>query len=222
MTAEEYVAQELAAGRLTHHHLVLLTREYQLDNGLEPDGRPGPATRAALDFLQRPDPKETLFKFACPLHPLPDGRKAVITSAYRTADRPNHDGVDLFYHYAEGDSPSKGGDGGAAVGKDGKPKWVVPYGQYAFAAAAGTVQVAGYSKTGYRCWIDHGNGWRTGYFHLLDLKVHQGEHVLPQTPLGLVGHNPSGFDARHLHFELSPVDRYAPVDPQPHILGLGQ
>jgi murein DD-endopeptidase MepM/ murein hydrolase activator NlpD len=95
---------------------------------------------------------------------------------------------------------------------------VVPYGTDAHAAAPGIVQVAGPSPTGYRVWVNHGNGLRTGYFHLSNLRVSQGDAVLEGTALGRVGHNPSGgADGNHLHFEVSPVDKYAPMDPSKYM-----
>jgi peptidoglycan hydrolase-like protein with peptidoglycan-binding domain len=48
-TPEEFVKQELDAGRLTTKHIVRLVREFQTHEGLEVDGKPGPMTRAALD-----------------------------------------------------------------------------------------------------------------------------------------------------------------------------
>ncbi len=111
------------------------------------------------------------------------------------------------------------GDHGAAGKKsDGSPKWVVPTGTLAIAAAAGVVQLAGDSATGHRVWVDHGNGYRTGYFHLLDLRVVVGARVVAGAALGLVGDNPADNDGRHLHFEVSPIDRYAPLDPEPFLL----
>ncbi len=90
---------------------------------------------------------------------------------------------------------------------------MVPIGTLAIAAGPGCVTLAGDSPTGHRVWIDHGNGWRTGYFHLLDCRVGVGQVVGVGAALGLVGDNPSDHDGRHLHFELSSVDRYDPTDP---------
>jgi len=36
--------------------------------------------------------------------------------------------------------------------------------------------------------------------------------------IGLVGDNPIDNDGPHCHFELSPVDRYEPMDPTPYLL----
>jgi len=214
MTAAEYNAAQLAAGKLTTEHVTELVRHWQASAGLEVDGMAGPVTIASIEASIRPA------RFlANPLPKLPDGRVAAITSEFRPPDRPNHDGVDLFYPWRAGDEPDFVGDKGCA-GKtaDGKPKWVIPYNTFAIAAAHGTVLTAGNSKTGYRVWIDHGNGLRSGYFHLLDVRVGVGWPVEAGTPLGLVGDNPADHDGRHLHFELSPVDEYAPMDPMPYFL----
>ncbi len=220
MTDDEYNKTELVAGRITTHHVSQLVRFFQSRSGIEVDGKLGPNTRALLEIGMPKPPAPSLAKFlASPMPRLPDGRAAKITSSFRPADRPNHNGVDFFYQWAEGDQPSFVGDKGCAGKRpDGKPKWCVPYYTNAIAAWAGRVQIAGNSPTGYRLWIDHGNGYRTGYFHLLDLKVAVGDEVSAGTALGAIGDNPADHDGRHLHFELSPVDRYAPIDPAPFFL----
>jgi murein DD-endopeptidase MepM/ murein hydrolase activator NlpD len=222
VTPDEYNRAELVAGRLTISHITALVLEFQRARQLSADGMAGPKTRAAIERLAMgrpgtaPTPDDMVLAYPLPV--LPDGRIAVITSSFRPADRPNHDGVDLFYRWRAGDKPDFVGDKGCA-GKnpDGTPKWVIPYGVTARAAAAGTVQIAGNSPTGYRLWIDHDNGLRTGYFHLLDLRVAVGQVIPAGTELGLIGDNPKDHDGRHLHFELSPVDRYAPIDPAPYL-----
>lgn len=218
MNADDFNAQQLSLGRLTYAHVTELVKAWQASRGLEVDGRAGPATIATLGAAPAPSPAHLPPKLSLPLPVLPDGRAPVITSEFRPPDRPKHDGVDLFYRWRAGDKPDFAGDHGAA-GKnpDGTPKWVVPYECLAIAAAAGKVHSAADSGTGHYCWIDHGNGWRTGYFHLIDLRVAVGERVEVGHPIGLVGDNPADNDARHLHFELSPVDRYDPVDPAPHL-----
>lgn len=211
MTAVEYNAAQIAAGKLTPGHITELVRFWQAQHGLTADGMAGPLTIAAIA------PAAPGRFLACPLPVLPDGRRAEITSSFRPADRPNHDGCDWFYPWKAGDQPAFVGDHGAA-GRPGAPRWVVPTGVLAIAAAPGTVQLADNSPTGWRCWIDHGNGLRSGYFHLLDLRVKPGELVEVGHPLGLVGDNPSDDDGRHLHFEVSPVDHYNPMDPEPFLL----
>lgn len=213
MNPVEYNAAQLAAGKFTPAHVTELVRFWQAQHGLTVDGMAGPLTIASI-APSRPGPF-----LMCPLPTLPDGRRAVITSSFRPADRPNHDGADWFFPWKRGDQPDFVGDHGAAGrNADGSPRWVVPTGVLAHAAAPGTVQLADNSPTGYRVWIDHGNGLRTGYFHLLDLRVKVGDAVAAYHALGLVGDNPVDHDGRHLHFEVSPVDRYAPLDPELFLL----
>lgn len=211
----DYNASQVAAGRLTAEHITTLVRAWQAAHlPLVADGMAGPATLASISAAGRPAPF-----LACPLPVLADGRRAVITSSFRPPHRANHDGCDWFYPWRAGDQPAHVGDHGAA-GRNpvGTPRWVVPTGVVAIAAASGLVTLAGDSVTGHRVWIDHGNGLRTGYFHLLDLRVKVGDEVAIGALVGLVGDNPADNDGRHLHFELSPVDRYAPMDPEPYLL----
>lgn len=231
MRAEDYCLQEITAGRLTMSHIVELVEHFQDSYDIPIDGKPGPVTRAKIDKILDSKPGQLIGRarvitlsdvprtptLLWPLPTLKDGRRPVITSEYRPKDRPTHNGLDLFYRWAEGDIPNFVGDGGAE-GSKGKPKWVVPYGTSAYAAAAGKVMMAGNSPTGYRLWVDHGNGWRTGYFHLSWLAVVTGDVVQAGDRLGIVGNSPRGVDGNHLHFELSPVDRYAPVDPTPFLV----
>lgn len=216
MTPEEFNAAQLASGALTAESITTLVRFWQLKHpSLVVDGMAGPVTLANIFDLNRPAPFLTV-----PLPTLPDGRKPTVTSGFRPPDRLNHDGCDWFYEWRPGDKPDFVGDRGAAGKKpDGTPKWVVPTGTLAIAAAAGVVNLAGSSMTGFRVWIDHGNGWRTGYFHLLDVRVGMvGSRVLAGDPVGLIGDNPSDNDGRHLHFELSPVKTYSPIDPEPYLI----
>lgn len=214
-SADDYNAKQITSGTFTIEHVTELVRFWQVNHPpLEVDGMAGSMTLASMAGAVRPAPF-----LACPLPALADGRRAVVTSSFRPADRPNHDGCDWFYPWAAGDKPDFVGDHGAAGRTPaGAPKWVVPTGTLALAAAPGTIQLADNSPTGYRAWIDHGNGWRTGYFHLLDLRAKVGDRVAVGAPVGLVGDNPADNDGRHLHFELSPVDRYEPTDPEPFLL----
>lgn len=217
MTPEDYIKQALIDGKLTYRHIAKLTEYFQKGNKLVVDGKPGPTTLAILD----PKQPSTLPVEAFLYHPLPKigARVAKVTSSFRPKDRPNHDGLDFFYVWEKGDKPDFVGDKGATSRKpNGEPKWVVPYDVCARAAADGVVQIAGNSPTGYRVWIDHGNGLRSGYFHLLDMRVAVGQPVGAGRELGLVGDNPKDNDGRHLHLELSPVDRYAPIDPTPFFI----
>jgi murein DD-endopeptidase MepM/ murein hydrolase activator NlpD len=53
---------------------------------------------------------------------------------------------------------------------------------------------------------------------LLGVQVSVGQVVKTGDSIGPVGDNPKDGDARHLHFELSPVSHYAPVNPEPFLL----
>ncbi len=212
--ADDYNAEQIGTNKLTTRHVTALVKHWQETHDLAVDGMAGPITLASIERSMTPAPF-----LGCPMPTLVDGRRAVITSEYRPADRPNHDGVDWFYAWEPGDKPDFVGDRGAA-GKqaDGRPKWVVPIGVCAVAAAEGVVQLASNSPTGWRVWIDHGNGLRSGYFHLLDIRVKPGQRVARGAQLGLVGDNPSDNDGRHLHFEVSPVATYNPINPELYLL----
>jgi murein DD-endopeptidase MepM/ murein hydrolase activator NlpD len=155
-----------------------------------------------------------------PLASLDDWRHPRVSSAYRTRDRPRHDGADIMFRWLDTDPSVPVGDGGA-VKRAGVRRWFVPDGTLARATEAGRVQLAGESpgRTGLRVWVRHIGGVRTGYFHLADLRVRVGDIVIAGQPLGLVGDNPRAHDPRHLHFEASPAGRYAPFDPAPYLAG---
>jgi murein DD-endopeptidase MepM/ murein hydrolase activator NlpD len=232
--AINYILSEMEAGRFTARHIYCLVKDFQAGQAaLSLDGKPGPLTVARIEreyprLFAKP---ETAGKFlSCPLPYLkaganPQARKPVITSAFRTDSRPDHDGVDLFYRWEPGDQPAFVGDGGCeGKNSDGSPKWVVPYGVHALAAADGVIQIAGPSPTGYRVWIDHGNGLRSGYFHLEAISGWQsGQRIMRGAAIGPVGHNPAlrngkpVADGRHLHFEVSLVEKYEPQDPKRYL-----
>lgn len=134
-----------------------------------------------------------------PLRALPDGRRPVVTSKFKTRnpERPNHNGCDLFYKYELGKDPAmKNGDGGRTG------KWWIPDNTYAVAQADGEIEIAGNSRTGYRLWVRHDGGLATGGFHFTKLMVATGDLVTEGQKLAVVGDNPIDNDARHLHTEL--------------------
>lgn len=154
-----------------------------------------------------------------PLRKLEDGRKPTITSRHflNNPERKNHNGVDFFYPWRDGDKPMKIGDGGRTK------KWAIPNPTYAIAAASGIVTIAGASKTGYRVWIQVAGGLYLGYFHLTRLFVQPGEAVGMGAMIGIVGDNPVDNDAVHLHFEVYKGDlgKYprGTIDPERFLKG---
>lgn len=168
---------------------------FQKRAGLTADGVAGPKTMAALRGPARlPLPR------VYPLRALKDGRKPTVTSGFHTRNpsRPTHKGADLFYRYLPTSDPAmRAGDGGRT-----SSNWWIPDGTPASACAPGVVSIAGPSRTGSRVWIDHGDGWHVGYFHLSRLHVKPGDLVDAGLSVGIVGDNPGAYDARHLHFEL--------------------
>jgi murein DD-endopeptidase MepM/ murein hydrolase activator NlpD len=213
MSAEDFNKDKLASGDLTGSHLVKLVELWQRIHGLVVDGYAGENT---IESLSEGDELEKFFPLAC----LEDGRKPQITSGFYTenASRPTHKGVDFFYPWLDSDPDVPVGDGGAVM-RNGKRRWWYPSGAVARAAADGVVQQASEIGTGCRVWVDHGNGERTGYFHGSSLLVQVGQEVLAGCPLIVVGDNPKGHDAKHLHFEVSPVGRYAPMNPRTWLRG---
>jgi murein DD-endopeptidase MepM/ murein hydrolase activator NlpD len=219
--AELYITEWIrtADRKVVVGHIARLVEFFQEHSGkgLAVDGIPGQKTLAALR------PAVAVLSKVYPLPVLADGRKPSITSGFKTQnpDRPNHDGCDLFYRWQASDGPVKMGNGGATRGPDGKPKWFIPAGTHAIAAADGVVQQTDLTRTGWRVWVTHSDGNRTGYFHLQNSLVRAGDALKQGAKLGLVGDNPADVDAQHLHFEVSPIERYAPIDPDIWLRGAG-
>lgn len=221
--AADFVRRELQAGRLEPRHIAVMAASFQAEHGLANDGKPGAATREKiLSIIQSWQIKKSF-----PLAALKDGRPPVITSGFHTRNpsRPTHMGVDFFYRYdPEIDGPVKLGDGGATRGADGKPKWFIPDGTFALAAADGIVAKASKIATGYRVAINHNDGMQTIYCHLrsgvhFENFVKVGQSVARGARIGVVGDNPVDVDAAHLHLEVSPSSFYAPIDPELWLAG---
>jgi hypothetical protein len=75
------------------------------------------------------------------------------------------------------------------------------------AAAAGTVQSTTQcpAKSNFVI-LDHGDGWHTTYYHLVDIRVHPGEHVTGGQRLGTTSteHGCAGHaDGPHVHFSVA-------------------
>jgi murein DD-endopeptidase MepM/ murein hydrolase activator NlpD len=78
-----------------------------------------------------------------------------------------------------------------------------PLGAPIHAANAGSVQVAGWDKTGYgnMVLINNGNGYQTRYGHLSAIEVKEGDVVQKGQVIGRVG-NTGHSTGTHLHFEI--------------------
>lgn len=73
-------------------------------------------------------------------------------------------------------------------------------GEFALAAAAGTVQSVYTNGAGeHRVFLDHGNGWRTDYIHLKELPpLTVGQQIAQGEVVGIVSN--SGASSPHLHY----------------------
>ena len=215
MGAEEFNAKMMASGDFSPAHVVRLVEFWQRQHDLAVDGYAGKTTLASVI------PDTALEKFS-PLACLDDGRKPIITSGFHTENggRPGHDGVDFFYRWLDSDPGVFAGLGGA-IKVNGKRRWWYPDGAVAIAAASGRVSHAAMQPKGFRVWIDHGNGERTGYCHGEEGLVDVGDLVDAGDPVIVVGDNPNGGYKKHLHFEVSPVDKYAPMNPRKWLDGAG-
>lgn len=194
-------------------HLLALIEHWQRTHPpLSVDGWAGPNTLRSIELSID---LGMAIEWFWPLRDLEDGRHPVQTSGFKTDNpsRPNHNGVDLFYPWRDDDPHVKAGDGGAII-VNGKRRWWYPDGAVAVAMADGIVQRAKRIPTGWHVWVHHRNGERTGYFHGAELLVGERQVVSAGEPLIVVGDNPLDRDAKHLHLEWSPVDRYAPMNPR--------
>ncbi len=176
-------------------------KKFQREYGLVEDGIVGPLTWKKLYLKIADEQSNAVWMPAARFYPLTllaDGRKPIVTSQHhlKNPSRPKHNGVDLFYKRAEKDPPMKIGDGGRTKG------WWIPEKTYARASADGRVILAGWSATGYRVWLEHANGWKTGYFHMDKLAVEAGKVVAAGERIGRVNDNPKDTDPDHLHFEV--------------------
>lgn len=111
-----------------------------------------------------------------------------LSSGFRTARRPNHQGVDI-------------------ANVTGTP---------IVAAASGTVTFVGFDSGGYGNWIevDHGNGFRTRYGHLSSSNVTVGQQVQQGQIIARMG-STGRSTGPHLHFEIRLNDQ--PQDPESYI-----
>lgn len=95
---------------------------------------------------------------------------------------------------------------------DSGPRWTnkhtgmdiaVPLGTPVRASASGTVVRAGWENNAYGTTVvlDHGNGWRTRYAHLLGSRTPANRQVSQGRIIALVG-NSGNVTGSHLHFEI--------------------
>ncbi|MBO7306758.1 MAG: M23 family metallopeptidase [Alistipes sp.] len=82
--------------------------------------------------------------------------------------------------------------------------YLVPEGTAVFATADGRVESLSEKNTteGKSIFIDHGNGYKTRYSHLLDIRVSEGDVVRRGDIIALSGNSGLSF-APHLHYEVS-------------------
>ncbi|MBO5717478.1 MAG: peptidoglycan DD-metalloendopeptidase family protein [Alistipes sp.] len=82
--------------------------------------------------------------------------------------------------------------------------YLVPEGTAVFATADGRIENLSEknSTNGKSITIDHGNGYKTTYSHLLDIRVSEGERVKRGDIIALSGNSGLSF-APHLHYEVS-------------------
>lgn len=80
--------------------------------------------------------------------------------------------------------------------------WAVNIGTKVVASADGVVEMAYYSDSyGYNVLVNHGNGIKTRYAHLSELKVTSGQYVKQNQIIGLSGSTGES-TGPHLHFEI--------------------
>ncbi|WP_134704937.1 M23 family metallopeptidase [Ammoniphilus sp. YIM 78166] len=114
----------------------------------------------------------------------------IITSGFGERWGKHHNGIDIA---APGDSTGK----------------------IIVAFAPGVVEYSGFRGSyGNTVIIDHGNGLKTLYAHMMDKGIEQGSEVQAGTPIGYIG-NTGDSRGAHLHFEVWAHD--VPVDPMKYI-----
>lgn len=156
--------------------------------------------------------------------PIYQGIKPEVSSGFRTASRPGHDGADMMYRLARSTAPAKPRTDG---------RWFVPTGIIpAYSVGPGHVsKISRSSETGKQMVvIDHHSvpgfgALATAYIHLdQTLVVAVGQPVQAGSVIGIVGS--TGTDLNHLHFEmwctgLGPNLADWQVDPAPYLKAFG-
>ncbi len=143
--------------------------------------------------------------------PTLNGRIPVVSSRFRSEDRPDHIGADIMYKRL----PEDGGPQGENKFPQYARRYYMPFGIPALAFASGVVQDAKYIGTGGYVRIDHGGGLESQYMHLENLKMQKGQQVKAGQVVGLISNNPIDTDPNHLHFQIK--KNGIAVDPQPYL-----
>jgi murein DD-endopeptidase MepM/ murein hydrolase activator NlpD len=129
------------------------------------------------------------------------GRLPVISSSYRSSDRPDHRGVDQMYRRL----PEDGGPPGKLKMPHHARRFYMPSGIPALAIADGVVTTAKMIGTGGYVVIEHGDGLRSQSMHLiLNKGVKVGDRVKAGQPIGTIHYDTKSGkpDLTHLHFQL--------------------
>ena len=149
-----------------------------------------------------------------PVAPVGD-RKPVLSSAWRSADRPDHTGVDIMFRRMDEDPPWPGHDT-----TEGTRRFVYLAGALAIAARAGRVVYAKEHTNGLRVRLAHDDGLDTLYIHLATIAVVPGQDVEAGQVVGMVGGDPSsGPGTKHLHFEVRERSTNQDLDPERYLVG---
>lgn len=143
------------------------------------------------------------------IYPVPriDGKNPVISSRYRSPQRPDHIGVDIMFRRDKS---------GAQNLPEYSKHYYMPSNVYAVSILPGRVTTARTIGTGGYVVIEHAGGLKSQYMHLRRLQVNVGDKVDAGQPVGFVYHNPRGYRLNHLHFQLRKNERV--VDPAPYLL----
>lgn len=212
--ADRYNAKREDKGYLSQREKTLLVHYFQVAEGLSADGMYGPKTEKALQKLYAEEAR-TKLDLCQPMRRLSDGRKPVITSRHGSVnpDRPRHNGDDWFYQFKKGDVIASNSH---VYWWRGKPRWWIPFGATADACADGEILYVDLIKTGWQVWVGHEEaGIMFGYRHGEKPLVEKGQLVKKGDPVIVVGESPvDRRGKRHLHHMVSPIERYAPFDPQ--------
>jgi murein DD-endopeptidase MepM/ murein hydrolase activator NlpD len=135
-------------------------------------------------------------------------RRPVVTSGYHMRGKRFHWGVDIMYPRDKATESSRL--------PHGHKRFYMPPGIPALAIADGVVTVSKEFSKGGGVRVDHGNGIKSDYLHLIPRAVKKGERVRLGQRVGTIGYDVSRkIDLYHLHFNLWLAGRK--VDPEPYL-----